>query len=65
MIPQKQVCTYPDVMVVAGRLEFAEGRKDTITNAVMVAEILSESTADYDRGEKFKLYRSILSYRNY
>jgi Uma2 family endonuclease len=32
---------------------------------VMVAEILSESTADYDRGEKFKLYRSIPSYRNY
>jgi Uma2 family endonuclease len=64
-IPQKQVCTYPDVMLVAGKLEFAEGRKDTITNAVMVAEVLSKSTEDYDRGGKFKLFRSIPSFREY
>ncbi|TAG65809.1 MAG: Uma2 family endonuclease [Oscillatoriales cyanobacterium] len=44
-IPSKRVYTYPDVMVVAGKLEFLEGRKDTITNAVMVAEVLSKSTA--------------------
>ena len=64
-IPQKQFCTYPDVMLVAGKLEFVEGRKDTITNAVMVAEVLSKSTEDYDRGGKFKLYRSIPSFREY
>jgi Uma2 family endonuclease len=64
-IPSKRVYTYPDVMLVAGTLELAEGRKDTITNAVMVAEVLSESTADYDRGGKFKLYRSIPSFREY
>jgi Uma2 family endonuclease len=64
-IPSKRVYTYPDVMLVAGKLEFAEGRKDTITNAVMVAEVLSESTADYDRGGKFKLFRSIPSFREY
>ena len=52
-------------MLVAGKLEFAEGRKDTITNAVMVAEVLSPSTADYDRGGKFKLFRSIPSFREY
>jgi Uma2 family endonuclease len=64
-IPSKLVYTYPDVMLVAGKLEFAEGRKDTITNAVMVAEVLSPSTADYDSGGKFKLYRSIPSFREY
>jgi len=64
-IPQKQVCTYPDVMLVAGKLELAEGRKDTIANAVMVAEVLSKSTEDYDRGGKFKLFRSIPSFREY
>ncbi len=64
-IPSKRVYTYPDVMVVAGKLELAEGRKDTITNAVMVAEVLSKSTADYDRGGKFKLFRSIPSFREY
>ena len=64
-IPSKRVYTYPDVMLVAGKLEFAEGRKDTITNAVMVAEVLSESTADYDRGGKFKLFRTIPTFREY
>lgn len=64
-IPSKRIYTYPDVMLVAGKLEFAEGRKDTITNAVMVAEVLSKSTASYDRGDKFKLYRSIPSFREY
>ncbi len=64
-IPSKRVYTYPDVMLVAGKLEFAEGRKDTISNAVMVAEVLSKSTADYDRGGKFKLFRSIPSFREY
>ena len=64
-IPSKRVYTYPDVMLVAGKLEFAEGRKDTITNAVMVAEVLSESTANYDRGDKFKLFRTIPTLREY
>ena len=64
-IPQEQFCTYPDVMVVAGKLEFAEGRKDAITNVVMVAEVLSESTADYDRGDKFQLFRYIPTLREY
>lgn len=64
-MPSKRVYTYPDVMVVAGKLEFVEGRKDTITNAVMVAEVLSKSTASYDRGEKFKLFRSIPTLKEY
>ncbi|PSB53629.1 hypothetical protein C7B67_02340 [filamentous cyanobacterium Phorm 6] len=64
-MPSKRVYTYPDVMLVAGKLEFFEGRKDTITNAVMVAEVLSKSTADCDRGGKFKLFRSIPSFREY
>ncbi len=64
-IPSKRVYTYPDVMLVAGKLEFLEGRKDTITNAVMVAEVLSKSTANYDRGDKFKLFRTIPTFREY
>lgn len=64
-IPQKRLYTYPDVMVVAGELQFAEGRRDTITNPVMIAEVLSESTESYDRGEKFKLYRTISSLKEY
>ena len=30
-----------------------------------IAEVLSESTENYDRGEKFRLYRSISSLQEY
>ena len=64
-IPTHQLYTYPDVMVVAGKLELAQGRKDTITNACAIAEVLSESTAQYDRIGKFELYRAIPTLTEY
>lgn len=72
-IPRKGLYTYPDVMVVAGELAFAEGRKDTITNPVAIVEVLSDSTKNYDspsetlceRGEKFEFYRTLFSFREY
>jgi Uma2 family endonuclease len=57
--------TYPDLMVVCGKTEFYENRKDTITNPALVVEVLSEATKDYDRGTKFMLYRSIPTLREY
>ena len=64
-IPKKRIHTYPDVMVVAGLLELAEGRKDTITNPLMIAEVLSKSTRSYDIDEKFAAYRTIPSFQEY
>lgn len=64
-IPKKRIHTYPDVMVVAGSLELAEGRKDTITNPLMIAEVLSKSTRSYDLDEKFAAYRSIPTFQEY
>jgi len=56
---------YPDVSVVCGQIEFAENRNDIVTNPVVIIEVLSESTKDYDRGSKFKAYRGIGSLRDY
>jgi Uma2 family endonuclease len=64
-IPKKQIHTYPDVMVVAGSLEFSEGRKDTITNPLVICEVLSKSTRSYDLDEKFAAYRTIPSFQEY
>ena len=64
-IPRQRIYTYPDVMVVAGNLEFAEGRKDTITNPLLIVEVLSKSTKNFDRGEKFEFYRTIPSFKEY
>jgi Uma2 family endonuclease len=52
-------------MVVEGELELLEGRRDTITNPVLITEVLSDSTEAYDRGEKFRIYRSLASFREY
>lgn len=64
-IPDRSLYTYPDVMVVETPLIFAENRQDTITNPIVIAEILSDSTEKYDRGDKFRMYRTIPSFQEY
>jgi len=57
--------TYPDVMVVCGNVEFAADQKDTVLNPVVIVEVLSKSTQDYDRGQKFAHYRRLASLSDY
>ncbi|XWK88517.1 MAG: Uma2 family endonuclease [Phormidium sp.] len=64
-IPEKRIYTYPDVMVVQGELQLQEGRKDTITNPLFIAEVLSDSTRNYDKDAKFAAYRTIPSFQEY
>jgi Uma2 family endonuclease len=64
-IPKKSIYTYPDVMVVQGDLQMQEGRRDTITNPLVIAEVLSKSTKSYDKDEKFATYRTIPTFQEY
>jgi Uma2 family endonuclease len=64
-IPNRKLYTYPDVMVAPRPLQRQQGRTDTITNPVMIAEVLSKSTKSYDRDEKFSAYRTIPTFREY
>jgi Uma2 family endonuclease len=64
-ILQDRLYTYPDVMVTALPLELQEGRKDTVINPILIVEVLSKSTADYDRADKFAAYRTIPSFQEY
>lgn len=64
-IESRQLFTYPEVSVVCGQPEFYENRDDTITNPILIVEVLSESTRDYDRGQKFMLYRASPTLREY
>ncbi len=57
--------TYPDVMVVCGEEKFVDERVDTLTNPVLIIEVLSESTKNYDRGQKFQSYRTLPSLKEY
>jgi Uma2 family endonuclease len=56
---------YPDISVVCGRLEFAAGTRDTITNPSVVIEVLSKATEAYDRGAKWDDYRQLHSLTDY
>lgn len=57
--------TYPDVVVVCGQPRFLDGELDTLMNPDLIVEVLSESTRNYDRGDKFQQYRGIPSFRKY
>ncbi len=56
---------YPDVSIVCDTPEFSWERDDVITNPIVLFEILSNSTKDYDRGSKFMAYRNIISLKDY
>ncbi|BAZ06133.1 Uma2 family endonuclease [Calothrix sp. NIES-3974] len=64
-IPDHRIYTYPDVMVVAKPIQLQEGRKDTVINPVMIAEVLSKSTKSNYRDEKFAAYRTIPTFQEY
>ena len=56
---------YPDVAVVCGKPEYMDGRKNTVTNPLIIVEVLSPATRSYDRGDKFASYRRLDSLREY
>ena len=57
---------YPDVVAVCSEPQFEDKGLDTLTNPLGVIEVLSESTADFDRGTKFHHHhRQIESLREY
>lgn len=52
---------YPDVTVVCGPLERHPKDENVVTNPSLLVEVLSPTTADYDRGAKFDHYRTLPS----
>jgi Uma2 family endonuclease len=57
--------TYPDISVICGQVQLEPDRADTAINPVIIVEVLSEATEEYDRGDKFTLYKSIPTLRHY
>jgi Uma2 family endonuclease len=57
--------TYADCSVICGELETFSNQKDVVLNPLLIVEVLSPSTENYDRGKKFELYRTIPSFREY
>lgn len=64
-VPNSKRFFYPDVSVVCGETRFADDERDVILNPILIVEVLSESTAAYDRGKKFLSYQQIDSLQEY
>jgi len=56
---------YPDVAVVCDKPKFKDKNKIILLNPILIVEVLSKSTAAYDRGEKFRNYQELPSFKEY
>jgi len=65
-VPVLPTYRYPDLSVVCGETVFVEIQGlQCLVNPTLIVEVLSESTEFYDRGEKYRQYKSIESFREY
>ncbi len=56
---------YADALVVCEAPEYWEDREDLIVNPLLIVEVASKSTRNYDRGDKFMSYRFLPSFKEY
>lgn len=64
-IPSNTLFTYPDISIICGEINTLNNDDFNVLNPTVIIEILSPSTKNYDRGEKFKLYRDIPTLKEY
>ena len=64
-IESENVGVYPDALVVCETPQFWKGREDLIVNPLLVVEVLSRSTASFDKSGKFLLYEQLPSFLEY
>lgn len=58
-------CAYPDLVVICGNPQTLDDKDEVVLNPLLVAEVLSPTTEDFDRGRKFASYRAIDTLREY
>jgi Uma2 family endonuclease len=56
---------YPDIVVTCDPRDLADGNALAVQHPWLVVEVLSDSTALYDRGKKFEVYRQLPSLTHY
>jgi Uma2 family endonuclease len=64
-IEKNTLFTYPDISIICGDIKTLNDDDWNILNPTVLIEVLSPSTKNYNRGEKFKLYREIDSLKEY
>lgn len=64
-IQSNTLFTYPDISIICGEIITLNNDDYNVLNPAVIIEVLSKSTKNYDRGEKFKLYRDIPTLKEY
>ena len=60
-----ELSTYPDLTVICGATKRYVKDNNSIVNPTLILEVLSSSTEEYDRGDKFEHYKSISALQQY
>jgi Uma2 family endonuclease len=61
----EEACFYPDVSAVCGEREIQSRKGDRLLNPMVIVEVLSHSTENYDKKTKFETYQLIPSLTDY
>ncbi len=64
-IEKNTLVTYPDITVICGEPITLNNDEYNVLNPVIIFEVLSTSTRNYDRSGKFNLYRDIPTLKEY
>lgn len=64
-VEKNTLFTYPDISVFCGELFSLNNDDFNFLNPTLIIEVLSDSTRNYDRNNKFKLYRDIRTLKEY
>ncbi|NJN34241.1 MAG: Uma2 family endonuclease [Saprospiraceae bacterium] len=64
-IPKLNVSVFPDVVVVTENPVSYDNTDVLLTNPILIFETLSRSTKSYDRKEKFSMYKTLDSVKEY
>ncbi len=56
---------YADAFVLCGEPKYEDETTDVVLNPKVIVEVLSDSTERYDRGDKFKSYRTLATLDDY
>jgi Uma2 family endonuclease len=64
-VKKPNLFTYADTVVVCGNVERAEESPHSVTNPRVIFEVLSKSTENYDRGQKWEFYQQLDSLQEY
>jgi Uma2 family endonuclease len=64
-VPATGLYAYPDVSVACGERLYKDDKPPSLLNPIVLVEVSSDSTEDYDRGKKFLHYQGIESLREY